>query len=252
MTDDVRNRWIGGVCTVVVHVVVLCVLLYVAMGEEPVVVDAGGGVLVQFGSVDEATGMFEPDNGFVGGATKADAADDLLLTQDEEQTVAVARQEQTEKGGKDTDKAELQEDNRIDDRLKNAFGKAGAVSGGKGSGSTGGGVQGSVFGTTSEGALQGVGGYGGYDLGGRGLSGVLPRPEYDNSNDAGTIVVDITVDNKGRVVNARVRVSGSEGSAASNLNLRESAVEAARRATFESVPTAGNQQGYIVYYFRQR
>ena len=148
------------------------------------------------------------------------------------------------------EKQPRQDDKAIDNRLKAAFGSGVASSGSKGDASQGSGVQGNPFGATPDGELQGVGGYGGYSLAGRGLLGELPRPQYDSSNDAGTIVVDIVVDARGRVTDARIRVSGSEGSAASNANLRRSAVEAARKASFEAVAKAGNQQGYIVYYFR--
>ena len=61
MADSARDKWIGAACTVVVHVAVLCVLLLVVIKNDPVPPDAGGGVLVQFGSVDEASGMFIPD-----------------------------------------------------------------------------------------------------------------------------------------------------------------------------------------------
>lgn len=255
MTENARNRWIGGACTVAVHCAVLCILLCIVIKKEPVTADAGGGVLVQFGNINEATGMFEPDNAPAAEAVEeeaASAAEEPLITQEEEETVPMAQEEPAKKEQTNAEKNKQQENKQIDNRLKSAFGKGVAASEGKGSGLKGNGSEGNPFGATAEGSLQGIGGYGGYSLGGRGLLGDLPRPEYDSSNDAGTIVVDITVDNKGRVVNARVRVSGSEGSAASNLNLRNSAVRAARRATFEPVSAGGNQQGYIIYYFRQQ
>ncbi len=254
MTENARNRWIGGACTVAVHCAVLCIMLCIVIKKEPVTADAGGGVLVQFGNIDEATGMFEPDNTPVAEAVEEVAtgtAEEPLITQEEE-SVSMPQEETAKKKPTNAEISKQQENKQIDNRLKSAFGKGAAASEGKGSGLKGNGSEGNPFGATAEGSLQGVGGYGGYSLGGRGLLGDLPRPEYDSSNDAGTIVVDITVDNKGRVVNARVRVSGSEGSAASNLNLRNSAVRAARRAMFEPVSAAGNQQGYIIYYFRQQ
>lgn len=254
MADSARNKWIGAACTVVVHVAVLCVLLLVVIKNDPVPPDAGGGVLVQFGSVDEASGMFIPDKVPESSSRqeRVQADDEPLITQDDEPTVAIPDEKKKTPEKTPVEKQPRQDDKAIDNRLKAAFGSGVASSGSKGDASQGSGVQGNPFGATPDGELQGVGGYGGYSLAGRGLLGELPRPQYDSSNDAGTIVVDIVVDARGRVTDARIRVSGSEGSAASNANLRRSAVEAARKASFEAVAKAGNQQGYIVYYFRQR
>lgn len=253
MTDSVRNKWVSAACTVVVHAIALCILIFVVIKSEPVPADAGGGVLVQFGSVDEASGMFIPDK--VPESSRQEIVsknDEPLITQDDEPTVAISDEKKKTTEKSPVEKQPRQDDKAIDNRLKAAFGSGVASSGSKGDAAQGSGVQGNPFGATPDGELQGVGGYGGYNLAGRGLLGELPRPQYDSSNDAGTIVVDIVVDARGKVVDARIRVSGSEGTAASNANLRRSAVEAARRASFEAVAKAGNQQGYIVYYFKQR
>ena len=254
MTDSVRNKWIGAACTVVVHVVALCILILVVIKSEPVPADAGGGVLVQFGSVDEASGMFIPDKVPESSSRQEIVSknDEPLITQDDEPTVAIPKKKKKSTEKSPAEKQPRPDNKAIDNRLKAAFGSGVAATGSKGDAEHGSGVQGNPFGETSDGGLQGVGGYGGYSLGGRGLLGELPRPQYDSSNDAGTIVVDIVVDARGKVVDARMRVSGSEGTAASNANLRRSAVEAARKASFEAVAKAGNQQGYIVYYFKQR
>ena len=61
------------------------------------------------------------------------------------------------------------------------------------------------------------------DLGGRGLVGSLPKPEYTGTNDEGTIVVEVLVDPRGQVVQANVTPSGSKGTAASNATLRSRA-----------------------------
>ncbi len=266
MTEGTRNKWIGVLCTIVVHILLLCVLMWVVIKSEPVQAEAGGGVLVQFGNIDEASGIFEPDvpeepQQEIQPETPAqsvieDVAEEPLITQEDETTVAIDHEQeekaQQEKEAQKLAEQQQKENERIENRLKNAFGKGVSETGSRGNSEQKEGTQGNPFGSTADGDLQGVGGYGGYSLAGRGLLGDLPRPQYDGSNDAGTIVVDITVDNKGRVINARIRVTGSEGSAASNSNLRNSALEAARRAVFESSASAGNQQGYIVYYFKQQ
>lgn len=253
MTDAARNKWISVACTAVVHVLVLVLLCCIVIKSEPVPADAGGGVLLQMGTIDEAAGVFVPDNMPPRQvAPERSLPEEPLITQDDEPTIAIPEDETKVSAKKPDEKPRPKDDNTIDDRLKAAFGKGVASQGSRGTASHGSGVQGNPFGSASEGALRGVGGYGGYSLGGRGLLGELPRPQYDNSNDAGTIVVDIVVDARGKVTNARIRVSGSEGTAASNANLRRSALAAARKATFDEAAGVDNQQGYIVYYFKQQ
>ena len=65
-------------------------------------------------------------------------------------------------------------------------------------------------------------------MGGRGLKGELPIPQYDASNDEGTIVVSIYVDAQGKVTQAAATPSGSRGTAYANLTLRARAEAAAR------------------------
>ena len=101
-------------------------------------------------------------------------------------------------------------------------------------------------------SIAGSPGYGDYDLGGRGLIGRLPKPEYAGTNDEGTIVVEVLVDPQGRVVQANVTPSGSKGTAASNVTLRSRAEAAARKAVFEHKSSGNeNQWGSITYYFKQ-
>lgn len=112
--------------------------------------------------------------------------------------------------------------------------------------------KGSPQGTAPSGATVGSPGYGDYDLGGRGLVGSLPKPEYTGTNDEGTIVVEVLVDPRGRDVQANVTPSGSKGTAASNATLRSRAEAAARRAVFEHKASGNeNQWGTITYYFKQ-
>ena len=112
--------------------------------------------------------------------------------------------------------------------------------------------KGSPQGSVESGALAGSPGYGDYDLGGRGLIGRLPKPEYAGTNDEGTIVVEVLVDPQGRVVQANVTPSGSKGTAASNVTLRSRAEAAARKAVFEHKSSGNeNQWGSITYYFKQ-
>lgn len=230
------------------HLVVLLVLWFTLLGPEPM--GSGSGVLVQVGLVDEASGMFEsnapqPEEPQ---AEQPRTNDDELMTQTDEESIQIEKKEEENK------KKAVQEnkqDNRIANQVKNAFGKGVLNDGSRGDSETGSGTQGNPFGNSSTGELTGVGGYGGYNLGGRGLVGSLPYPQYDNSNDAGTIAISITVNPQGQVISAIATVKGSEGTAFSNPKLRASAEAAARRSRFERSNRSSNQTGVIVYIFKQ-
>ena len=82
-------------------------------------------------------------------------------------------------------------------------------------------------------------------LQGRGLVGVLPKPEY-NANAVGKVLIDVTVDASGRVTTATYRQNGST---TNNSVL----VEAARRAALKARFTESDrfvQGGTITYIFR--
>lgn len=85
----------------------------------------------------------------------------------------------------------------------------------------------------------------GYSLNGRSLgSGGLVQPKY-KVDDEGTVVVNITVNPKGRVISAEI----GRGTNTDNTTLRESAIEASRNTKFNPIKTADNQQGSITYKF---
>lgn len=82
-------------------------------------------------------------------------------------------------------------------------------------------------------------------LRGRGLVGVLPKPEY-KANASGKVLIDVTVDASGRVTTATYRQNGST---TNNSVL----VEAARRAALKARFTESDsfvQGGTITYIFR--
>ena len=101
---------------------------------------------------------------------------------------------------------------------------------------------------TSSGTGNGSDAYAGtLDAGlqGRGLVGVLPKPEY-TANAAGKVLIDVTVDASGRVTTATYRQNGST---TNNSVL----VEAARRAALKARFTESDrfvQGGTITYIFR--
>lgn len=120
----------------------------------------------------------------------------------------------------------------------------GAFGNNSGTGDKNNGIQGSVNGNSANGASRGNAGYGKYDLGGRGISGSLPRPSF-NVNQSGTVVVKITVNAAGNVISAEP----TSGTTTASQELRKAATEAALRAKFKTAEGAGNVTGTITYFF---
>jgi len=89
------------------------------------------------------------------------------------------------------------------------------------------------------------GGYGTWDLGGRDMLGELPLPAY-NIQEEGRVVVTITVNPEGSVIDTRI----NNRTNTTNMQLRNVAVEAARRTKFNAISGKNNQTGTITYYFK--
>ena len=130
-------------------------------------------------------------------------------------------------------------------KIAGAFGK-GSKMGSKGDGQSGTGIQGSPTGNSDTGKTTGVGGTGTYDLNGRSLGpGGLPMPIY-NVQDEGRVVVTIVVDPQGRVVSTSI----NKRTNTVNPQLRKAALDAARKARFNTISGVDNQSGTITYYFK--
>ena len=130
-------------------------------------------------------------------------------------------------------------------RIAGAFGK-GVQMGSKGTGNIGQGIQGSPTGNAAEGKSSGIGGYGTFDLNGRSLGpGGLPMPVY-NVQEEGRVVVTITVNPAGQVIQTSINKRTNTANAA----LRKAAEDAARKARFNAVSGVNNQTGTITYYFK--
>ncbi len=117
--------------------------------------------------------------------------------------------------------------------------------GGSGGGTGGGHGTGNGTGIGA-GSGTGTGGGTGYSLAGR-KAVVRPAPN-NNCNEAGTIVVRVTVDRNGNVISA---LPGVKGSTNSSSCLQGIAKEAALRTKWEAKSSAPDSQvGSIVYNFR--
>lgn len=270
-----RERLQGIVGTVVIHVIVLFILLFVYMDKmEP---QEESGVSVVLGDASLSQGDADPYT-----LTEIDILDDVswprtnelaepeavegqeMITQDLEETVAIEPKKETETvqpERKDTEKPEktpeqLEAEQRAAaekaaaeaaaKQIAGAFGR-GSSMGNRGTTSSGQGIEGSPAGNSDIGKSTGAGGIGSWDLNGRSLFGTLPVPRYDVQEE-GRVVVTITVNPAGRVINTSINKRTNTMSTA----LRRAAEEAARQARFNLVEGVDNQTGTITYYFKLR
>ena len=269
--------------TVAFHGVILLILWFTVLKTE--VPDEDGGVLVNFGNVDAAAGMFEPK--YTGQEPpqetttppppvpepQVETPKQELITQDIEESVALEdakkkkeeekrKKQEAEKKRKEEEEKErirreeaeknrLAEERRkkeqaISNKVAGAFGMGNAEGNSQGDAESGTGNQGSPFGNSDHGANEGVGGYGSFNLNGRSIgAGGLPRPAY-TIQEEGRIVINITVDPKGNVIFAEV----GRGTNIDNASMRKSALDAARKAKFNSISGANNQSGTITYVYK--
>lgn len=263
--ENNKNRVIALVVTIAVHAVVLVGLLFVYL--TAVLPEEKGGILVNIGDSELASGMFmphqlEPD--FIPQTPEPapEPIDDALLTQEtpdaptmtippenrkaqaERQRIEHQRIEEERRRQK-----ELEEQRRREQIKKNVSGAFGGT-GQSGSGTdpmANPGKSGSLDGNVQSGGVNvGVGGFGSFSLDGRSLgSGGLQRPSY-NVQEEGDIVINITVNPQGQVIQALI----GAGTTIGNQTLRNSALSAAKATRFNAIDGLNNQTGTITYRFR--
>ncbi len=254
--------------TILFHLLLLLILGFTVL--KTVVPEEEGGILVNFGNIDAAAGTFEPQytgevqpQETVSPPPQSETSEEELVTQDTEESIALAeakkeeeRRKEEERLRKEREEAErrrLAEEQRkreeaIANRVAGSFGRGNTEGGSQGDAETGTGNQGSPFGNSDQGANEGTGGYGSFDLNGRSIgAGGLPRPAY-TVQEEGRIVINITVDPKGNVIFADI----GKGTNIDNASMRKSAIEAAGRAKFNSINGTNNQSGTITYIYSLR
>jgi TonB family protein len=258
--------------TIIVHLAILLLLFYTVL--KAVVPQDDGGVPVNFGNINLAAGVFEP-RGRTAPVERTPvpevtpeapkpkpAPKEEMITQDTEETVSLAnRKKEEERKKKEEAERKKKEEERlaeqkrreeqrkkeqaIQNQMAGAFGSGNADGENQGDAPSGAGNQGSPFGNSDSGANQGAGGMGTFNLNGRSIgAGGLPRPAY-TGQDEGVIVVNITVDPKGNVIMAEA----GKGTNIDNGAMRSSALEAAKRAKFNSIAGNNNQSGTITYRY---
>ena len=277
-----KNKVIGIVCTVVLHLLVLLLLFFLKL-TVPAEQEEGG-VPVMLGNTELAEGEADPytltevdmmpseEPSSSQEAAEAPAVEQPMITQQDEPSLQVKKETpkketpkkeqpkktpvktETKPVNKPKEKTEAEKRAEAEkaaaqaaaNKIAGAFGK-GSQMGSKGNAS-GAGLQGSPTGNSSTGKTSGVGGYGTFDLNGRSLgSGNLPVPVY-NVQDEGRVVVTIVVNPAGQVISTSI----NKRTNTVNPALRRAAEEAARKALFNAVDGVNNQSGTITYYFKLR
>ena len=268
--------------TLAFHGAILLILwLTVLKAEVP---EEDGGILVNFGNVNAAAGTFEPR--YEGPEPPQEVTPPApeptpeptpvvpkqdLITQDLEESVSLdekkkeeqkkKKEEEEKRRKEEAEKERLRKEQEarkraaeerrkqqeaISNKVAGAFGIGQAAGNSQGDAPSDTGNQGSPFGNSDHGANEGVGGYGSFNLNGRSIgAGGLPRPAY-TIQEEGRIVINITVNPKGDVIFAEI----CKGTNIDNASMRKSALEAARKAKFNSISGANNQSGTITYLYR--
>jgi TonB family protein len=270
-----RNDSLALLGSLAFHVAIVLLLFYAILGTA--VPEDDGGVLVNFGNINAAAGTFEPRG------TRAPVESvpvpevipkpvpkptprEEMITQDEEETVALTnrKKEEERKRREEAERKRKEEEQRLAEQRRReeqrrqgqqiasqvagAFGSGDAAGDSQGDAPAGAGNQGSPFGNSDSGANEGVGGFGTFNLNGRSIgAGGLPRPAYAGQEE-GRIVIDITVDPGGNVVRAEI----GRGTNIDSASMRREALNAARRARFNSIAGANNQSGTITYNYKLR
>ncbi|WP_321333535.1 cell envelope integrity protein TolA [uncultured Bacteroides sp.] len=275
MDRKTKSKYIGAFGALIVHIAIIALLFLVSFAFPEHTEESG--VPVMLGDAVAAQGGFDPST-LVDvdilpeekpvAAQPQEASEQEIITQTEEETVALSPKKEAEKkkeikrpektaAEKAADARRLADEKAereqkaaaeiANKRVAGAFGK-GVEMGNRGTSATGKGTEGSKSGNSPTGALTGNGGYGTFDLGGRSIgAGGLPRPLY-NVQDEGKVVVTITVNPSGTVIDTSInRLTNTVNSA-----LRKAAEDAAKKAHFNRIDGVNNQTGTITYYFNLR
>ncbi|MDR0575744.1 MAG: energy transducer TonB [Tannerella sp.] len=264
--------------TIIIHLILLLILYFGVL--KTIVPNEDSGVLVNFGDIAVAVGAHEPS--YTANTQQKEippppapepvsTAEEKLIAQDQEESVAIPEKkenkeettvvderarierEEAERKRREEDERKRREEEQkrqqeaISNRVSNAFGMGrDSQENNQGDAGAGTGNQGSPFGNSDTVSDEGTGGFGTFNLNGRSIgSGGLPRPAYTGQEE-GRIVINITVDPNGNVILAEI----GRGTNIDNASMRNSAISAARRAKFNKIQGANNQNGTITYIYK--
>ena len=249
----------GIIGTLAVHALVIALLLLIVL-RAPEHQDDESGMEVALGDVRVAKGSapayrYTPVEAVQPEVTPTPKAientappvkAEPLITQHDEESAPVETAEQIEARKKA--EAEKKAAETAAAQMANAFGKSSQMEAKGTAEATAVGTQGAPEGSATAQSASGNGIQGSWDLGGRSLVGALPTPT-ENVQNEGRVVVNITVNAQGEVIGTSINVSRTN---TSDVNLRNAAERAAKRARFNNIGSGENQVGTIVYYFKLR
>ncbi len=277
MTNEQQSHIEASVITTVVMLLLFLLLWYTCLGAP--VVEEEEGIEVAFGNSATGGGMPSPvvapqpspaptptlppapaepsDNNL---KTQEDDSDVQLREEQERQRKAQqealaeqrrreAEQRERERQERERREKELAEQQAREQAARDKAAQMGALFGQTDNAEGSNGDNRESASTGTKGNPVGHGSIGGneWSLGGRQLKGSLPKPST-NFNQDGVVVVNITVDAQGNVIQARV----GSGTTISDEPTRQLAVRAAKAAKFSTVNRPDKQMGTITYRFNFR
>jgi len=255
-SSEKKNKRKGIIGTILFHALLLVAFLFMGLTyQDPP--PAEEGISINFGFSDEGLGEIEPESTEdITEIVEKEIIEEQIESTEEiikQSTVETPTVEKTEKKEKVVKKEEPKEE--VIEEKKPEVNKKALYPGKKkketsSEGETGGdGNQGAIDGDPNADVYEGGGtGENGtaYQLGGRSVA-FKAKPIY-NTQVEGKVVVMITVDRLGNVINA---IAGAKGSTTLNKQLLQRAKAAALKTKFDPKQTAPtNQQGKIIYDFR--
>ena len=254
--DENKSKRKGIIGTVLFHTLLLVAFLFMGLKyQDPP--PAEEGISINFGYMDEGLGEVEPeDTEEVTEIVEEEIIEqqiestEEIITQSRVETPTVEKTEKKEKVvKKEEPKEEVIEEKKPEVNKKALYpGKKKNKNLSEGN-KKGDGNQGAIDGDPNADVYEG-GGIGengtAYQLGSRSVS-FKAKPIY-NTQVEGKVVVMISVDRLGNVINA---IPGAKGSTTLNKQLLQRAKAAALKTKFDPKQTAPtNQQGKIIYHFQ--
>jgi outer membrane biosynthesis protein TonB len=266
-----KDRRTGLIVSLTIHAILLVIFFF--FGLKYIIPPPEEGMVINFGTTETGLGTVESEPMQSNEAVEVPVpqvnptppqpevskpvVQEQVVTQETEEEIAFKKekeaQEKAETERKLQEERKRQEEQRLRDeqkrRMDELFAKAKAGEGkGGGEGNTKpGGNQGSLDGQPNvpHGGKGGSGSGVSFSLGGRKM--MAPPRINDTSQETGKVVVDITVDKYGKVVQA---TPGARGSTTTSSHLYRLAREAALDTKFDANPNAEVQQkGTMTFVF---
>lgn len=239
---------------------ILCLFLGLTYLDPP----PENGIAINFGTTETGMGDKQPTEAIQSAPTptassQAAAAKEEILTQNNEEAVVIKETKKPQKTTKEATKEEVkpkpaekpQPSKSTSDALSSLINgpkSDGKAQGGQGDDNTAGdkgSPNGDPYASAYFGSGSGTGGGRGYGLNGRKLSS--SGKEVQNCNESGTVVVQITVNRSGNVIDARY----TKGTTNTNPCLVNPAIATAKKYKWQSDPNAPETQvGFIVVNFK--